>query len=120
MRIASLPRKLAGGKCRVVGDRATAFEFRRSLSEISIIVSSAAPSPATVASGVWALGPGLLSAKRIETRRTMHFRVHRLREMLKSTYSVCAQSVRDPVALLGRPGHRTVRCEMLDSSKFQV
>ena len=35
MRIASLPRKLAGGKCRVVGDRATAFEFRRSLSEIS-------------------------------------------------------------------------------------
>ena len=99
MRIASLPRKLAGGKCRVVGDRATAFEFRRSLSEISIIVSSAAPSPATVASGVWALGPGLLSAKRIETRRTMHFRVHRLREMLKSTYSVCAQSVRDPVAL---------------------
>ena len=61
MRIASLPRKLAGGKCRVVGDRATAFEFRRSLSEISIIVSSAAPSPATVASGVWALADAVVA-----------------------------------------------------------
>ena len=116
MRIASLPqearrRKVSCSRRSRYGFRVSSFVIRDY--RILVVHRRLLRRQWRPASGLWGQ-VCLPNELKLAALCTSVHRCHRLREMLKSTYSVCVS----PVAL-GGPA-TNVRCEMLDSSKFQV